>query len=129
MPTFGDYEASDLEFPTVTTPVRTLNTVFTPHATRPVLGLYTVSVGGTTTLLSGDDGRIRLRSDLGVPVTIRASMRNRVFATIGVTVGHNSVVETELVFLIPAGWSVDLSTEVLVAAPVFTLIRSTEIIL
>ena len=51
-----------------TTPARTLNTNFTPSATRPTLVMYSVEIGGTTTLLSGDDGVI----ELDVPAPPRA---------------------------------------------------------
>ena len=121
--------AGALSFPTVTTPVRALNSNFTPHATRPVLGLYSVEIGGVTTLLSGDDGVIELRADAGAPATARASVRNRVFQTLGVTIGTASVVRSELVFLFPPNWQGRLHTIVLVAAPTFAINHATEIIL
>lgn len=115
---------------TPTTPTRALNTTFMPSATRPVLCMYSVQVNGTTTLLSGDDGVIELRSDTGSPpTTVRASMRNRVFQGLGVTVGTNTVVRAELVYLCPPGHNINLTTVVLLAAPIFTLVNQTEIVL
>lgn len=115
--------------PLVTTPVRALNTPFTPNLLRPVLGLYTVAIQGQTSLLAGDEGRIELRADPGAPVTPRASMRNRTGQALGVTIGTVVAVETELVFLFPAGWQGTLATVVIEAAPTFTFIRGTEIVL
>lgn len=114
----------------VNTPVRTFNTDFTPSLGRPALCIYTVQVGGTTTLLSGDDGVIELRSDTAAtPTTVRCSMRNRIFQTLGITVGTNTVIRTPLVYLVPAGHNVRIGTVTLTAAPVFTFINSVEIIL
>ena len=113
-----------------TTPARTFNTDFTPHATRPVLVMYSVQIGCTTTLLSGDDGSIELRSDsAATPTTVRASMRNRLFQGLGVTIGTNSVVRSELVYLVPPGHNVRLATVTAVAAPVYTIVHQTEIAL
>lgn len=115
---------------TPTTTSRTFNTDFTPSATRPTLVIYSVEIGCTTTLLSGDDGVIELRSDTaGTPTTVRCSVRNRLFQSLGVTVGTNSVVRDLLVYLVPAGHNVRLATVTLVAAPVFTLVHQTEIVL
>lgn len=119
----------DLNFPQITSPVRALNTDFTPHATRPVLGLYTVAIQGQTSLLAGDEGRIELRSDLGAPATPRVSFRNRTGQALGVTVGTVVVQEGVVMFLFPPGWSGRLHTVTLEAAPVYSIIRSTEIIL
>lgn len=116
--------------PIPTTPARTFNTNFTPNTSRPTLCIYSVQVDCTTTLASGDDGVIDLRSDTAVtPTTVRCSMRNRIFQGVGVTVGTNSVVRSVLMYLVPAGHNVRLVTTVLVAAPIFTLVNQTEITL
>lgn len=118
-----------LQHPTVAMPARALNTPWTPNATRPVLVIATVSIQGTTTLASGDEGRIELRSDAGAPVTVRSFARNRIVQTLGVTVGTQSGVGLPVWFLVPAGWQVTLATVVVVAAPAFTLHHVTEITL
>jgi hypothetical protein len=115
--------------PTVTTPARTLNTNFTPHATRPVLGIYSVRIAGVTTLLSGDEGRIELRADAGAPATPRGQVGMRVAQNLGVTVGTQSAVEGELTFLFPPGWQGRLHTVTVLAAPTFSIVRQTEIVL
>lgn len=116
--------------PTPSAPVRALNTNFTPNTARPTLCIYSVEISGVTSLLSGDDGVIDLRSDTAVtPTTVRCSSRMRVFQGLGVTVGLQSTVRGVLVYLVPAGHNVRLVTTVLVAAPVFTLISSCEITL
>lgn len=129
MPTNGDISVPGLLLPQVTTPARTLNAAFTPSLTRPVLGLYTVRISGQTTLLSGDEGRIELRADAGAPVTVRAQTAMRIAQSLGVTVGTQSANETELVFLFPAGWQGILATVVVLAAPTFSIVRQTEIVL
>ena len=121
---------SGLALPTPTMPARTLNTNFTPHATRPTLCIYTVEIGGVTTLLSGDDGVIDLRSDTAAtPTTVRCSHRLRIFQSLGVTVGTQVVDRGTLVYLVPAGHNVRLVSTTLVAAPTFALISSCEITL
>lgn len=115
--------------PTITTPARTLNTNFTPHATRPVLGIYSVRISGQTTLLSGDEGRIELRADNGAPATPRTQVAMRIAQALGVTVGTQSAVEGELTFLFPPGWQGRLHSVVVLAAPTFSIVRQTEIIL
>ena len=116
--------------PQPTTPARTFNTNFTPNASRPTLCIYSCEISATTSLASGDDGTIDLRSDTAVtPTTIRCSMRNRLFQTVGVTVGTNSIVRSVLMYLVPAGHNVRLVTTTLVAAPIFTLVNQTEITL
>lgn len=113
-----------------TAPVRALNTNFTPNTERPTLCIYSVEIAGVTTLLSGDDGTIDLRSDTAVtPTTVRCSMRNRVFQGLGVTVGLQSTIRSTLVYLVPAGHNVRLVTTVIVATPVFTLVSSCEVTL
>jgi hypothetical protein len=112
------------------TPVRTFNTTFTPHLTRPVLAVYTVEITCVTTLLSGDDGTIELRSDTNpTPTTVRASCRNRLFQTVGTSVGTQSIVRTALTYIVPPGSNVRLVTIVTVALPVFTLVTSVETII
>lgn len=126
---FGDLDGLSLHF-TVTTPTRTLNTTFTPNTSRPTLCIYTCEIGGVTTLLSGDDGTIELRSDAAVtPTTVRCSMRNRVFQTLGVTIGTQSIVRSVLVYLVPPPHNVRLVSTALVAAPTFAIINQTEITL
>jgi len=116
--------------PVPSTPARTLNTNFTPNASRPTLCIYSVQISCTTTLLSGDDGIIDLRSDTAVtPTTVRCSMRNRLFQGLGVTVGTNSVVRSVLIYLVPAGHNVRLVTTTLVAAPVYSIVDQVEITL
>lgn len=134
MPTDGDFHADGLLVPgtpQVTTPARAFNAAFTPSLTRPVLGLYTVSVTATAALgiLASDDGRIELRADAGAPATVRASMRNRVAQLVGLLTTPQVVNECELVFLFPPGWQGMVATVSLVAAPVFTFVRQTEIVL
>lgn len=115
---------------TPTTPARTLNTNFTPSVDRPTLCIYSCEIGGQTTLLSGDDGAIELRSDTAVtPTTVRCSMRNRVFQALGVTVGTQSTVRSVLVYLCPPGHNMRLVSIVNVAAPTFAIIHQTEITL
>lgn len=116
--------------PNPTTPARTFNTNFTPNASRPTLCIYSVQIACITTLASGDDGIIDLRSDTAVtPTTVRCSMRNRLVQTLGVTVGTESIIRSVLTYLVPAGHNVRLVTTTLVAAPVFTLVNQTEITL
>lgn len=125
-------EATDgfLLNPVPTNPVRALNTNFTPNTTRPTLCIYTVQIQGQTTLLSGDDGTIELRSDTATPpVTVRCSVRNRIAQALGVTVGTQSAIRGTLTYLVPAGHNVRLQTIVTLAAPIFTLITATEITL
>lgn len=127
---FSEATNGFLLLPTPTNPVRALNTNFTPHATRPVLCIYSVEIGGQTTLLSGDDGVIELRSDTATPpVTVRCSIRNRIAQTVGVTIGTQSVVRGTLTYMVPAGHNVRLQTVVLLAAPTFAITSSTEIVL
>lgn len=126
---FGDLDGLSANF-TVTTPARTLNSNFTPSAERPTLCIYSCEIGGTTTLLSGDDGVIELRSDTaGTPTTVRCSIRNRVFQGLGVTVGTNVITRSVLTYLVPPGHNVRLATVTLVAAPTFAIIHQTEITL
>lgn len=111
-------------------PARTLNTNFVPSVDRHALCFYTVEISCTTTLLSGADGVIELRSDAAVtPTTVRCSVRNRMVQTLGVTLGSNSVVRGVLSFLVPRGESVRLVTTTTVGAPVFTLVSSVEVLL
>lgn len=129
MGTQAEFDLPGLLVPTITTPTRALNADFTPNATRPVLGLYTVRISGQTTLLSGDEGRVELRADLGAPVTPRAQVAMRIAQVLGVTIGTQSATEQELVFLFPPGWSGRLHTVVVLAAPAFSIVRQTEVIL
>src|SRR5262245_11965485 len=69
----------------VTTPARSLNSNFTPHATKWTLCLYTVSISATTTIGGGQDGSVELRSDaVATPTTVRAIARLRQVATLAV---------------------------------------------
>lgn len=116
--------------PVPTTPARLFNQNFTPNLIRPTLCIYSVEISATTTLLSGDDGVVELRSDTAVtPTTVRCSVRNRTFQGLGVTVGTNVIMRNVLVYLVPAGHNVRLATVTLVTEPQYTLVHQTEITL
>jgi hypothetical protein len=118
-----------LALPTVTTPARALNVNFTPHATRPVLGIYSVQVTCTASLLVGQAGRIDLMADNGVPATVRASNRSSLTAGVIVALGDQTIQRVPISFLFPAGWSGRLQSTAEVGAPTFAISAQTEIIL
>ena len=116
--------------PAVAHPARALNTTFLPSATRPVLGIYSVRIASSLSLVGGEAGRIELRSDAASPPTIvqsRVAGGSTGTVVIGVAIGD--IVEAVLIYLIPEGHNVNLTTVNETGTPTYTLTRVTEITL
>lgn len=111
--------------PTVASPVRTLNAVFRPNLTRPVLGFYVVSLAAVSTLVGGQNATVRLLSDTAVtPTTERARGHLSLTQALGVNANLQSQQVVSLSYLIPAGHRVQL---VSTGTGALSLIGSTEI--
>lgn len=112
---------------TSTTPSRTLNSTFTPHATRPVLCSYTIEITAVASLVSGQAGTVELRSDTSSPpTTVRSSCKSDYNITLGISIGWNHVGRHVLTYICPAGHNVRLVSS---GTATITLVNQSECIL
>lgn len=94
---------------TPTAPERSLNSTFTPHATRPTLCIYTIEITAVASLISGQSGTVELRSDTSTPpTTVRASCKSDYSITLGVSIGWNHIGRYVLTYICPAGHNIRL---------------------
>ena len=109
-------------------PARALNTTFMPNATRPTLGIYSVRIVSGLTLAGGQAGRVELRSDAASPpVTVQSRVAGGSTGAVVIGVAITDIVEAVLIYLIPEGHNVNLTTVNETGAPTYTLTRVTEI--
>jgi hypothetical protein len=116
--------------PSIAHPARSLNTTFQPSATRPVLGIYSVRIVSSSTLVGGQIGRVELRCDAGSPpTTVQDRIAGGSSGTLLVGLNIVDTSEAVLFFLIPEGFNVNLTTVNELGTPTFTLTNVTEITL
>ena len=116
--------------PVVAHPARALNTTFMPNALRPTLGIYSVRITSSSTITGGQIGRVELRSDAASPpVTVQARVAGGSSGTLLVGLNVIDTMEGILVYLIPDGHNVNLTTVNELGAPTYTLTQVTEITL
>jgi len=129
---FGALNVDSITFPT-----RALNTTYTAHATKSVLGIYTVQIGCDVVVpllgTASTEGHIQLLSDKLTASTeiCRARKKNAAIRTLAVDLGLTLVDDTDttLSHIIPPGHLVQLKSTVVSGAPTFSIQRSCEIIL
>jgi hypothetical protein len=108
-------------------PGRAFNTNFTPHATRAVSAIYTVSLSGTVTLGGSVTGTVQLLSDTSTPpTTVRTSVTMTHALGLGVGVNSTITVPGTLTYVVPAGHNVRLATS---GGATITLVSQTEVVL
>lgn len=92
------------------TPSRTLNSNFTPNASKMVFVSYTISISCSATIAGGGQtGKVELRSDSSAtPTTVRGWVANTNSVTLAVAVGVVNTQEAVLSYLVPAGEKVRL---------------------
>lgn len=94
---------------TATTPVRSLNSNFTPSSTSPVQVCYTISISCSITLGGTCSGSVELRSDANTtPTTVRtkASMTLGGVLVVGLTLANGQ--ETPVCYMVPPKHNVRL---------------------
>lgn len=96
------------ERPTV--PARTLNTVFTPHAAKPVLCIYSITLSVTNPLLAGaSTATVTLMSDnAATPTTERGRVASTSSVALAVTIALTQSRTMQLAYLCPPGHKVRL---------------------
>lgn len=110
--------------PSVATPTRTLNSNFTPSATRPVLCIYSIQINSGNNV----DGQVELRSDsAATPTTARAMIRSQIAVSGLLGVSGSTISAGVLVYLVPATHNVRLVTINNSGTPTFTLVNQVEI--
>lgn len=92
------------------TPSRTLNSNFTPSATKMVWVAYTISISCSATIAGGGQtGKVELRSDTSsTPTTVRAWIANTNSVSLAVAVGVVNTQEATISCMVPAGHNVRL---------------------
>jgi hypothetical protein len=108
-------------------PGRSLNTTFQPHATRPTSVHYAVSISCTVSLGGSQTGTVELRSDAAdPPTTVRA--RASLTHSLGVGIGVGSTVATtdELSYLVPPAHYVRLVSS---GSATIGLVDQTEVVM
>lgn len=113
-------------------PGRSLNSTFTPSATKQVLCLYAVQIVCSASLAGGQNGRIRLLSDppttpASNPTTVRGEVQNQNSVSLAIALTAVNGQTGMLAYLCPAGHTVRLETAQTLGAPTFSLIGQCEI--
>jgi hypothetical protein len=108
------------------TSTRTLNTVFQPSTTRPVLLIYTIRI--TTSTGGSAEGLVQLLSDTSnPPTTVRCSVDNG-NGIAGISLATISSFQNGvLVYMVPPNQYVKLLTTNVSGTPSFMLEQQTEI--
>ena len=109
-------------------PVRVLDSVFQPSVTRPTLCIYSADIMCTLTGGVGAAGSIQLLSDsANPPTTIRCEFFLDTGGNLGAGEEVTNIVESLLIYLVPQGHFVSLTTVPSAGGPAFELDFSTEI--
>ncbi len=109
-------------------PTRDLNTVFQPSATRPTLGIYSIDITCSLTGGVGAAGAIQLLSDsANPPTTIRCEFFLDTGGNLGAGEEVTNIVEGLLMYLVPQGDFVSLTTVPIAGGPTFAFDFATEI--
>lgn len=120
----------------LSTPSRTLNSNFTPNATRATLCVYSVRITttGSLTITGGSTqtGRVELRSDnSATPSTTRCQIEGSAGLTgtvvVGVAINNTDIVEAVLIHIVPPGQKVRLVTTNVTGTPTFSITGSSEV--
>jgi hypothetical protein len=128
---FTSASAGFIELHVVTpSPARALDAAFQPNATRPTLAIYSVDVTCSLTGGVGAGGAIQLLSDAAnPPTTIRCEFFLETGGGIDGGETVTNVSEGVLVYLVPEGHFVSLTTVPAGGSPIFGFGFSTEITL
>lgn len=106
---------------------RALNTPFTPHATRPTLGVYSVDIAATLSLSGGQSGTVFLEtSPTGSAWTTQAEFTNGNAGALTVGLNITQTNTAVLTCTIPPGYQARLRTANNTGAPTFTYRRGQE---
>ena len=123
----GQAGADGISITAVNTPSRTFNANFTPHATRPVLCMYSVQIEAAAIVGTDQAGTVELRSDTNAtPTTVRASVMNDMSITLGIGIGVTNKERSILMYLVPANHNVRLVTS---GSAAMSLVHQTEVVL
>lgn len=91
------------------TPSRTLNTTFTPDATKAVFVVYTIQIVCTATLIGGQTGAVQLLSDTAsTPTTVRDTIANSNSVSLAIAVTVVNSQTASLHYLVPPNHNVKL---------------------
>lgn len=101
--------AGDIATSVNSAPGRALSSVFTPHATRPVLCMYSVKLHTVLTAIGTSEAKLELRSDNNNPPTTVRSMASAMISIgVGVSINQQSDVMSVVSYLVPPGQKVVL---------------------
>lgn len=96
---------------TASTPTRTLNTNFTPDATKAVSVVYTIQIACTATLIGGQTGTVQLLSDTNTtPTTVRDTVANTNSVSLAIAVTVVNTQTASLHYIVPPGHNVRLAS-------------------
>ncbi len=125
-PTGPTGAAGALAAPTETTPARTLNSNFTPSATRAVLCIYSILASGTAGLLgAAGSATVDLRSDgAATPTTNRA----RVSQGFSGLLGGVSTGDCVLTYIVPATRNARLASTIVGTGSAAISVQSEEVL-
>lgn len=114
----------------VSSPSRTLNSNFTPHATKQTLVIYTIEIACTASLTGGQAGRVRLLSDTAAtPTTERCQVYNENSVSLAIALTAVNKQRAVLFYFVPAGHKVRLESTQVTGAPSISIVTQTEITL
>lgn len=109
------------------TSTRTLNSVFTPNATKAVFVNYTIQITCSATIASSQTGKVELRSDTATtPTTARCAVENTNAIGLGVGIGITNTQSSSLAYLVPPGHKVTLVSS---GTGTITILNQTEVTL
>lgn len=114
---------------TPSTPSRTLNSNFTPNATKAVFVCYTIEISCDATLIGGQSGTVDLRSDTNAtPTTVRCQVQNLNAVLLGVGVTMRNTQRVCLSYIVPAGHNVRL-VSASVGSPTISIVQQSEVVI
>lgn len=118
---------------TFATSTRSLNTAFQVSATKAAMVTYTVDIGATLSLTSGETGTVTLQyaDDSGFTTNVKTvqSSANGNTGTLAIGLGLTQTSTASLTGIIPAGKYVKLVTANTAGTPTFTYRNQQEVIL
>jgi len=110
------------------TPSRAFGTAFQPSTTVPTFVSYSARVVSALSLVTGQAGRVELRSDTSnPPTTVRARVAGGSTGTLAVGLAIADIAEGPLAYIVPAGHYVNLVTVNETGTPTYSITSQVEI--
>lgn len=111
-------------------PGRSLNSTFTPSATKATLVIYTIEIPCTANLSGGQAGRVRLLSDTSSPPTTeRCQVYNESSVSLAIALTAVNKQRGILFHFVPPGHKVLLESTQVTGTPTISIVTQTEVTL